>query len=164
MVNYQKSLIYKLCCKDTRIKDEYIGSTTCKDRRKNQHKTTCNGEKNKCHNARVYKFIRENGGWNNWDMVVIEEYPCDNKIQLLQRERYWMEIRNSTLNTDIPISDMKKYYRNREKEKIRDCKRIYNNVIKELKTFEDIIPQKIKEIYNQRRIRWEIICKIKIIN
>lgn len=166
MVNYQKSLIYKLCCKDTQIKDEYIGSTTCKDRRKNQHKTHCNNssEKNKDYNRQVYKFIRENGGWNNWDMVVIEEYPCDNRIQLLQRERYWMEIRNSTLNTDIPIGDMKKYYRNREKEKIKDCKRKYNNVIQELKTFEDITPQKIKEIYNQRRIRWEIICKKKRIN
>lgn len=165
MVNYQKSVIYKLCCKDTTIKDIYIGSSVCKDRRKNEHKTHCNNssEKNKHRNRKVYKFIRENGGFNNWDMIIIEEYPCDNRIQLLQRERYWMEELNPTLNVDMPISEPEIYNKNREKEKKRQYKQLYKNVLRELLNFDKnitiITPQIIKEIYNQRRIRWNETCK-----
>ena len=39
MVNYNKSTIYKLCCKDTEITDEYVGSTTNFSRRKAHHKS-----------------------------------------------------------------------------------------------------------------------------
>ena len=45
MVNYENSVIYKLCCTDPTVQDVYVGSTTNVRKRKNQHKecvnTTC---------------------------------------------------------------------------------------------------------------------------
>ena len=77
MPNYEKSSIYKLCCKNVDVKEIYIGSTTNFKRRKNAHKTSCNNEKGKKYNMNVYSFIRENGGWNNWSMILVEEVCCE---------------------------------------------------------------------------------------
>ena len=114
MVNYSKSIIYKLCCKDPLIKEEYIGSTTNKNRRKSQHKCYYNKENDIKYNYPVYKFIRENGGFDNWDMIIIEEYPCENKNQLEVRERYWIEERKPKLNKQVPTRTHQEYNRNDE--------------------------------------------------
>jgi len=45
MVNYEKSTIYKIVCKDVNIKDCYVGSTTNFNRRKQEHKYNCNNVK-----------------------------------------------------------------------------------------------------------------------
>ena len=66
MVNYSNSIIYKLCCLDPNIIEIYIGSTTNKYRRKQQHKSSCNSSNGKYYNLYLYQFIRENGGFANW--------------------------------------------------------------------------------------------------
>jgi hypothetical protein len=109
MVNYNKSSIYKLCCKDVNIKEEYVGSTTRFERRKAEHKTGCNNEKNPSYNYYVYQFIRENGGIENWDMVQIEEVNVNNKRELGTRERYWIETLKAELNCNIPTRTLKEY-------------------------------------------------------
>ena len=38
MVNYENSVIYKLCCTDPTVTEVYVGSTTNFRKRKNQHK------------------------------------------------------------------------------------------------------------------------------
>ena len=50
MVKYEQSIIYKLCCKNTDITNIYIGSTTSKYKRKNQHKSNCDNEGGKLNN------------------------------------------------------------------------------------------------------------------
>ena len=42
-IDCSKGLIYKIYCKDEKIKDVYIGQTTDFVRRKFAHKTSCNG-------------------------------------------------------------------------------------------------------------------------
>jgi len=101
--DYSKNINYKLCCLDPTITDIYIGQTTEFTKRKNNHKFRCNNESNHNHNQYVYQFIRENGGWNNWSMIQIEEYPCNNKREAEARERYWYEELNATLNSQKPI-------------------------------------------------------------
>ena len=108
-INYQKSVIYKICCEDVSILDCYVGSTTNLSRRKPQHKCKCNSEHDKGYNYNVYQFIRAHGGWDNWDVVVVEEYPCENKEQLHTRERYHVELLNSTLNKVIPTRTTKEW-------------------------------------------------------
>jgi len=115
MVNYSESVIYKLCCKDASITDEYIGSTTNKNRRKQQHKTDCNNENRKGYNSYVYQFIRNNGGFENWNLIVLEEYYCENKIQLQMKEREWIELRKPSLNCikrPIRTQEEAKLYKN----------------------------------------------------
>ena len=38
VVNYNQSIIYKICCNDTDVEDIYVGSTTNYYRRKQEHK------------------------------------------------------------------------------------------------------------------------------
>ena len=109
MPNYQNGLIYKLCCKDTNITDIYIGSTTSFRHRKTKHKSDCNNEKSHSYNCNVYKFIRENGGWENWDMILIEYYKCDTKLELEKREREVIENLKPSLNNRIPTRTKKEY-------------------------------------------------------
>jgi hypothetical protein len=75
MVQYENSVIYKICCKDPTITDNYIGSTCAFRKRKINHKLNCTNQDAKFYNHYVYQFIRENGGWPNWQMVVVNAYP-----------------------------------------------------------------------------------------
>ena len=110
-IGYSKSIIYKICCKDPEIKDIYIGSTTNFRKRKYHHKCCCNNIKRHEYNYNVYKFIRDNGNWENWDMVMIEEYKdCESKLQLQKKERYYIETLCATLNKYIPLRTKKEYY------------------------------------------------------
>lgn len=137
MVNYNNSIIYRLICENPLITDEYIGSTINKNRRKQEHKNVCNNEIHKTHNLKVYQFIRENGGFDNWNMIVLEEYSCENRVQLCQRERFWIEERKPTLNCNIPIrieGEMKQILKEYEKtEKRLEYKKEYRKteIVKE---------------------------------
>jgi hypothetical protein len=66
MVQYENSVMYEICCKDPTITDDNIGSTCAFRKRKINHKSNCTNQNAKFYNHYVYKFIRENGGWNAW--------------------------------------------------------------------------------------------------
>jgi len=111
-VDYSKTVIYKLCCKDTLITDIYVGHTKNFTQRKNTHKFSCCDETNPNFNRYVYKFIRQTGGWENWSMIQIEERNCENKREAESTEQYWMERLGATLNSN------KSYAMCKEEEKI----------------------------------------------
>ena len=133
-IDYSKTIMYKLVCKDLSITELYIGQTTDFRARKNQHKSTSNNINNKYYNLNVYKFIRENGNWNNWEMIKIEDYPCLTKLDALKRERELIESLNATLNSNIPSRTQKEineeYYEN-NKDKIKEWRENNKDKIKE---------------------------------
>jgi len=98
MPNYTESMIYKLCCKDTTIEEIYIGSTISFRRRKWNHKSNCNNINKIDYNRKVYQFIRDNGGWDNWDMILIAKVNCNDKMELRKKEREYMEEYKPSLN------------------------------------------------------------------
>lgn len=107
-IDYSNAIIYKLSCKDKNITELYIGSTTNFTNRKNQHKTACNNSSGKNYNQIKYKFIRENGGWENWEMIEIEKIQCNSKRELEKKEE---EIRckfDAKLNSVVCWRDKKK--------------------------------------------------------
>ena len=122
--DYSNTIIYKLCCNDTAITDTYVGHTTNFIQRKHGHKTNCCNKNLKNHNLNVYKRIRETGGWDNWSMIQIENYNCNNKRDAQMRERYWIETLKPNLNCNNPIStdeekeEQKKMSYERNKEQI----------------------------------------------
>ena len=118
---YNNGIIYKLCCKDTTIKDIYVGSTCAFRMRKNSHKSSCTNENSKKYNLNVYKFIRDHGGWDNWDMIEIKKVNCDTKRELDKEERAVLEQLGGTLNTNIPTSTMKEIYEKRSEKFNCDC-------------------------------------------
>jgi hypothetical protein len=103
MPTYVKTIIYQIICKDKNITDSYVGHSTNIKQRNIEHKYSCNNENSKSYNIKLYTFIRENGGWDNWEIIEIEEYPCDNKKQALCRENYWCFELKSSLNDIMPI-------------------------------------------------------------
>ena len=117
--NFENTILYKLCCNSLEILDTYIGHTTNFTKRKYHHKHNCNNINSKVYNLKIYQIIRDNGGWDNWSMVMIENYPCNNNLEALQRERYWFEIFNADMNTRKPCiseEEEKEYQKVYQKE------------------------------------------------
>jgi hypothetical protein len=100
--DYSNTIIYKICCKDPKISDIYIGHTTNFTQRKNQHKTSCCNENDKRYNQYVYNFIRQNGGWDNWTMIQIQQHKLQNKREAESTEHFWIEKLSANLNTNNP--------------------------------------------------------------
>ncbi len=97
-IDFSKTKIYKIVCKDVSIPDLYVGHTTNIVKRRSNHKDACCKEHNKEYNHYKYIFIRENGGWDNFEIVLMEDYPCNNVEEATRRERYWIENLNASLN------------------------------------------------------------------
>ncbi len=97
-VDYSKTIIYKIQHKEI---DEllYVGSTTDFTRRKAKHKYVCYNADRKIHNSKLYQLIRDNGGWDAFNMTIIKEFPCQNKQEALAEEDRLMREMMSTLNT-----------------------------------------------------------------
>ena len=91
--DFTKNVIYKIICRDKSITDLYIGSTIDFNNRKHVHK---NDSKKKLH-LPLYITINKNGGWENWEMIEIESYPCNTLQEARVREKYWFIELNATL-------------------------------------------------------------------
>ena len=50
----------------------YIGSTQDLNSRHAGHMRNCNNSSTREHNYKLYKHIRENGGWDSWNFEIIE--------------------------------------------------------------------------------------------
>ena len=76
----------------------YIGSTFDKKKRRDGHKYKCNTETDRSHNNLVYKLIRENGGFDNWEMIIIEKKRCESSEELRKLEQMWIDTVGPILN------------------------------------------------------------------
>ena len=96
---YKRGKIYTVRCRYDDIL-LYVGSTIQPlAKRMTKHRSD-----KKCS---LYKFV--DGDWDNFYIELYEEYPCDNKEQLLKREGE--VIRDiATINKCIAGRDMKQYY------------------------------------------------------
>ena len=100
MPDYSNGKIYRIICNNTG--NMYIGSTCCTlSRRLAQHKT----EYNKGRKRASYDIIKE----GNYQIVLIENVPCNNKEELLRKERYYIENMNC-VNKKVPLRTKNEYY------------------------------------------------------
>jgi len=140
LIDYSQSSIYKICCLDPSITDIYVGSTTNLRSRKQGHKQRCYNEKSPKYNYYVYQFIRQNGGWDNFDMIQVEKYNAVDIHNLYSRERYWIEELKASLNKVIPTRTKKEYYKD-NKEVLAEKMKIYREQNKE------VLAEKSKNYY-----------------
>jgi len=111
-IDYSKSVIYKIYSNDQDVNEIYIGSTTNFRKRKHKHKCLSlnkNNQNTNEYNRYVYEYINNNGGWNSFNMTILERYDCNNKIELQTREAYYIKHLNATLNKQIPCRTSKQY-------------------------------------------------------
>ena len=146
--DYKNTEMYYICCRDIDISDIYVGHTTNFYKRMNIHKSACSNRKDKKYNLYLYKFIRQNGGWENWQMILIEKYPCNDKKEAESRERYWFEYLRPSLNKNRPTItrneslEYKQHYYNQNKNKMLEYGHDYYNQNK------SIINEKQKNKYH----------------
>jgi hypothetical protein len=162
-IDYMRTKIYKIVSNDLKLNELYVGSTTDFRKRKNEHKRSCNNANKKDYNYKIYQTIRLNGGWENWSMILIESYPCNNGLEARRRERYWYEELKPSMNTILPfiskeekvekgkeyrqknkdnLAENKKEYRHSNQEKIAEYQKEYRHSNKEK------LEGKAKEIVN----------------
>ena len=147
-IDYANSSIYKLCCRDTDITDCYVGSTTNFRTRKSVHKNNFNNEKDKAYNYKVYQFIRDNGGWLNWDMILIEKVNVNDGNELHKEERKWIEQLNATLNCQLPTRTRKEWCEDNKDKLTEKSKEWCENNKDKIKEYRENNKDKIKE-YNK---------------
>ena len=148
-IDYSNTVIYKIVCNDPTITDIYVGSTCNFANRKWRHKHRCNNTNADSHNIKLYKIIRDNGGWDNWSMLEIEKFSCLDGNEARTRERYWYDQLSAVMNSNIPNRSNKecaKDYYERNKDKINQCGKDYYERNKDkIKEYANKNKDKIKE-------------------
>ena len=91
-------VIYKLVCLSNPDL-VYVGSTANFYARRICHKCRANTPNNKEYNNKKYVAIRENGGWDNWNMVIVDELKQITLIKSTQVEEEWRVKLNANLNS-----------------------------------------------------------------
>ena len=158
-IDYKKSIIYSITC-NSDASLNYIGSTTEYTKRKASHKKCCNLETDKDHNRFVYITIRENGGWENWTMKPIKEYPCETKIQLLIEEERIRKEMHATLNKQRCITTRDEYNEDQRKRmntpEMKEWRKNYSKQYYE-ENKEDFLAK--RKLYLEANKERDLICR-----
>lgn len=85
-IDYSRTAFYLLECKDPLNPYFYVGSSTSVSRKKAYHKA-CSLDPNKI--DPISQQIRANGGWNNWNFIVLDEEVCESKTHQIVSTTYW---------------------------------------------------------------------------
>lgn len=101
VIDYSNTIIYKIYCNNPSLTDIYIGHTTNFIKRKYQHKNLCSSSKK----LKIYDTIRQNGGWDNWNMIEIAKYNCADSTEARIREQEHYDLLKPSLNVIKPISN-----------------------------------------------------------
>lgn len=97
----------------------YVGQTKCFNTRRATHKSSVAENP-----GLLYKTIRDNGGWENWNMTCIEVCPeeIDTKRKAEAREETWRQKLSANLNNNrcFITEEQKKEYYNTYSREYRD--------------------------------------------
>ena len=103
VIDYSNTIIYKITCKNPAVTDVYVGHTTNFVQRKHAHKQSCISTKSANHNCKLYQVMRNNGGWENWKMEIINFFKCHDHYEAIQKEQEYFISLHATLNSIEPM-------------------------------------------------------------
>ena len=92
-----KYVIYKIVCNNIEDPYIYVGSTKNFTERIRMHK--CDSKRKMKAHRKVYRIIKDHGGWDNFSIVKIETCVCESKAEAVKIERLWFDELNASLNT-----------------------------------------------------------------
>lgn len=137
MNKYNDGKIYKIIVNIENCDECYFGSTIQKlCQRFANHKSTFKRykeDKDKTYRSSFYLF--EKYGVDNCKIILVENYPCENREELNQREQYYIDtfLNCNKINSFMTEEQTKesnkqsqKKYRENNKEKIIEYKKEYN--------------------------------------
>ena len=152
--------IYKISCRDIKIKECYIGSTEDFTERCRTHKTRCNNTNDPKHNYKVYKFIRANLGMDNFIIEEIIDCDLENRYDC---ELYYFKLFKATLNTIYPKRSKKEWYiDNREHQLEYQNKYRINNKEHNQQYNKQYYENNKQELLEKAKIKIECECGSKI--
>lgn len=147
--NYALSKIYRLCHGDKTI---YIGSSVMTlNKRLSSHRAKA--RKGSPYN--IHTYMRE-VGIQNVRIVLIENWPCQSKEELIKREQHWIE------NCDFPTVELKNQYNAWVSPELRRAREIAcftrgNNTVKgKARKVKYNISEKGRAAYQRKRV--PIVC------
>jgi len=149
-IDYSKSKIYRIVCNETG--EQYFGSTTQSlAKRMAKHKSNCN----EC----MSRQIIERG---NYDIVLCEEFPCENKAQLNARERKWIE-ENQCVNKQFPGRTKQEWYQE-NRDKVIERYKLWReeNYEKDFETKKNWVDKNLKKV-NEYKKEWALKNREKVL-
>ena len=108
---------YKITCREKENKSCYIGKTKNFYTRVATHKSHC-----KFSNIKLYQYIRDHNGWENFDIEIIHKCICDEKSSILLEGHFITEYKNKgfeMLNSQNP------YFYPRQEYNKKKCQEHY---------------------------------------
>ena len=101
-INYMKYFIYCIKFNNDIV---YIGSTNNFSQRKHKHKKNTTNKRGKLYWLKLYLFIRENGGINNFIFEILENGEIENKLEIRKIEQNFIDKYNPNLNSKKSFID-----------------------------------------------------------
>ena len=160
-----KGYIYKIISIDTENKHIYIGSTNeSLKKRLEEHKVKAV----KWPDRKVYKYISENGGWDQFEIKIVEkiEYENDTELKIKEEEYRAAQEQSLLLNTYksyISLEDREEYfkqyrkdYKEKNRERIKEKNMEYRkdnkeNIIEYREKNKERIKEQRKEYYKNNK-------------
>jgi hypothetical protein len=96
-----KIYYYLISCKDPVITQCYVGSTNNYSNRCREHYSRCNNPKDASYNKKLYQFIRDNGGFDKWEIQLIDTIELFDKRTILAFEQNIIMFYNAELNSNL---------------------------------------------------------------
>jgi len=154
-------------------KDEfcYIGSTTDLKNRRQSHKNNCNNQNRKGYNSKIYKTIRDNGGWCSFNFELIKQFDNLTRRESQVIERIYIDefgnlnSNNSFRTTEDNKESKNQYYLNNQEKCKEKANQYYLNNQEKCKEKTNQYRlnnlNKIKE-KNSKKITCECGCEIRL--
>ena len=146
---FQNGKIYKIVCNTTGL--VYYGSSSSDKLRKRlashkcDYKRYLDGKRNYVSSFEILKN-------NNFEIILIENYPCNSRNELHTRERYYIE-NNECVNQCIPLRTPQEYREDNKEKIIEKHKNYYENNKEKIKEYYENNIDKInerKKSYNEQ--------------
>lgn len=155
--------MYKICPKNSNLKYCYIGHTNNFGFRKRQHQLPCIDITHIKSHIKLYKAIRENGGWDEWEMIEIEKFNGKTKLEARIREQELIDEYGANLNSlkAYITEDERKSTKNAIIEKYREQnKELLKEQTKKYKEdHKEVIAEQMKKYRSEHKE--EIYAKTK---
>ena len=107
-IKYSRTIFYRIVCRDLNIKDCFVGNTFDFRRRLYDHK--CKSEHSILNgpNSMLYYFVRRHGGWQNFEMILINTQACEGVLDVRRIKSEYIKEFNAGLQGPMrPLPDVK---------------------------------------------------------